>query len=234
MKKYIIYTLMLATTGFFGSCSNDEAIDSRSIFETEVEYEPTGLDNWLLDNYIYPYNIQVKYRLDDKETSVDYDLVPANYDNAVTLAKIVKHVWLEAYDEIWGVNTTRQYVPKLIQFIGNVAYTESGSIVGQAEGGMKVILFNVNRIDRDNINVAQLNDLYFHTMHHEFVHILNQTKAFDPDYNRISESGYVGASWYQIDNDVALRNGFITNYAMDRATEDFAEMVLYQTPRREV
>ena len=48
---------------------------------------------------------------------------------------------MEAYDEIWGIDMTRTYVPKLLQFIGNVAYTESGMILGQAEGGMKVTLF---------------------------------------------------------------------------------------------
>lgn len=55
---------------------------------------------------------------------------------------------MEAYDEIWGIDMTRTYVPKLLQFIGNVAYTESGMILGQAEGGMKVTLFRVNEIDK--------------------------------------------------------------------------------------
>ena len=53
----------------------------------------------------------MKYRLDDNETDVEYHLVPAKYDNAITLAKIVKFVWMEAYDEIWGIDMTRTYVP---------------------------------------------------------------------------------------------------------------------------
>lgn len=226
MKKYIIYTLMIAMTGFFGACNNDDDIDTKnSIFGTGEEYEPNAFDTWLKENYVDPYNIKVKYRLDDNETDVKYDLVPANYDNAVTLAKIVKFVWLEAYDEIWGIDMTRQYVPKLLHFIGNVAYTQSGMILGQAEGGMKVTLFRVNEIDRNNISVAQLNEYYFKTMHHEFTHILNQKKAYDPAFDRISESDYVGSSWYQIKEAKARAKGFISPYAMDRATEDFAEMV---------
>lgn len=71
---------------------------------------------------------------------------------------------MEAYDEIWGIDMTRTYVPKLLQFIGNVAYTESGMILGQAEGGMKVTLFRVNEIDKNNLSVAQLNEYYFKTM----------------------------------------------------------------------
>jgi substrate import-associated zinc metallohydrolase lipoprotein len=98
-------------------------------------------------------------------------------------------------------------------------------ILGQAEGGMKVTLFRVNEIDKNNLSVAQLNEYYFKTMHHEFTHILNQKKAYDTSYDRISESDYVGSSWYRVSESVALQKGFISPYAMDRATEDFAEMV---------
>ena len=225
MKKYIVYVLIVTIAGFLSSCNKDDIDTGRSIFDSTEVYEPNKFDEWLLDNYVYPYNIQVKYRLDDNETDVNHNLVPAKYDNAVTLAKIVKFVWMEAYDEIWGIDMTRTYVPKLLHFIGNVAYTESGMILGQAEGGMKVTLFRVNEIDKKNLNIAQLNEYYFKTMHHEFTHILNQKKAYDTSYDRISESDYVGSSWYRVSETDALKKGFISPYAMDRATEDFAEMV---------
>lgn len=225
MKKYFIYACLLLVAGCFVSCNNDEDIDTKnSIFESS-EQVTTGFDEWLLSNFVYPYNIRVKYRLDDTETDPEYDLVPADYDRSVALMKIVKHVWMEAYDEVWGVDLTRMYVPKLIQLIGNVAYTESGMILGQAEGGLKVMLFRVNEINLERINPTELNTYYFKTMHHEFVHILNQTKAYDPAFDRISESDYVGSSWYQVRESDALKKGCISNYALDRATEDFAEMM---------
>ena len=228
MKKYIIYTLIVTIAVFLGSCNKDDIDTKRSIFDPTEVYEPNEFDKWLLDNYVYTYNIQVKYRLDDTETDVKYDLVPADYDNAVALMKIVKHVWIEAYDELWGIENTRTYVPRLIQLIGNVAYTESGMILGQAEGGLKVMLFRVNELDFSDpakVDVAVLNEYYFKTMHHEFAHILNQTKPYDPAYERISETGYVGSTWNHTSVSDALKKGFISNYAMDRATEDFAEMV---------
>lgn len=225
MKKYFIYACLLLVAGCFVSCNNDEDIDTKNSIFDSTEEVVTGFDEWLLSNYIYPYNVQVKYRLDDTETEVTYDLIPADYDRSVALMKIVKHVWMEAYDEIWGIDMTRTYVPKLIQLIGNVAYTESGMILGQAEGGLKVTLFRVNEIDVNNIDPEQLNEFYFKTMHHEFTHILNQKKPYDPAFERYSESVYVGSSWYQIDDDEALAKGCITPYAMDRATEDFAEIV---------
>ncbi len=229
MKKYLIYLCMCALPMAFGSCNNeDNDVDtSHSIFDdgTDVSSEMNEFDQWLLENYVYPYNINVKYRLDDNETDVEYDLVPADYEKAFALAKIVKYVWMEAYDEVWGIETTRTYVPKTIQMIGNVAYTESGMILGQAEEGMKVMLFMVNSLDVNDLDMAMLNEYYFKTMHHEFTHILNQTKAYDPAYDRITEADYIGSDWYQISDAEALRKGFISNYAMDRGSEDFAEMV---------
>lgn len=228
MKKFLIYVFMVIVAGCMASCNNDEDIDTANSIFIDSQYEPTGFDKWLLSNYVHPYNIQVKYRLDDTETDVKYDLVPANYDNAVALMKIVKHVWIEAYDELWGIENTRTYVPRLIQLIGNVAYTESGMILGQAEGGLKVMLFRVNELDfsdPEKVNVAILNEYYFKTMHHEFAHILNQTKPYDPSYERITESDYVGSTWNHTSVTDALKKGFISNYAMDRASEDFAEMI---------
>lgn len=225
MRNFYKYICLLCVLTLGTSCNNDEEIDeNNSIFVTEKQ-EMNAMDKWLLNNYVYPYNIQVKYRLDDIETDTKYDLVPADVDKAMALMKIVKHVWLEAYDEVWGIIETKSYVPKLIHLIGNVAYTQSGMILGLAEGGLKVSLFRVNEINPQKIDPQQLNEFYFHTMHHEFTHILNQKKAYDIAFNKISESDYIGSSWNLVYEEEALSKGFITNYAMDRATEDFAELL---------
>lgn len=239
MKKIFIYSWLVffAMVGL-PACNNEEnEVDTaNSIFAGDlVPGEMNEFDKWLLENYIYTYNIQVKYRLDDNETDVKYDLVPADYDKAFALAKIVKYLWMEAYDEVWGLQTTRVYVPKLIQMVGNVAYTESGMILGQAEQGMKVTLFKVNDLDLDNLNVDELNEFYFKTMHHEFTHILNQRKPYDVNYDLITESDYVGSDWYRISGTEALQKGFISNYAMDRGSEDFAEMMsIYVTSTADI
>ena len=228
MKKFLIYLCMFLLPGAWVSCSNDDnEVDKNNIIfeDTGEDAEMNEFDQWLLENYVYPYNIEVKYRLDDNETDVDYDLVPAEYDKAFALARIVKYVWMEAYDEIWGIETTRTYVPKVIQMIGNVAYTESGMILGQAEQGMKVMLYMVNGLDVNNLDMDMMNEFYFKTMHHEFTHILNQTKAYDPAYDRITEADYIGSDWYQMLDEEARQEGFISAYAMDRGSEDFAEMV---------
>lgn len=52
------------------------------------------------------------YRLQDIESDHNYSLAPAQYEKSVELAHIVKYAWLEAYDEVAGVDFTRKFVPK--------------------------------------------------------------------------------------------------------------------------
>ena len=68
-------------------------------------------------------------------------------------------------------------------------------VLGTAEGGKKITLYNVNDLNVKKINIEKLNNYYFETMHHEFAHILHQKRNFDPSFNRISEE-ICGADWY--------------------------------------
>ena len=96
MKKWHIYPLALLLIVLSASCSNDEP-DGESIFSTE-EVQRNDFDKWLLENYVGNYNIDFKYRMEDIETDYTHNLVPADFNLSVKLAKIVKHVWLESYD----------------------------------------------------------------------------------------------------------------------------------------
>lgn len=240
MKRYIAYSLLaLAVSLLSVSCNQDTEIDyENSIFTDDNEPEQSAFDKWVLSNYTNPYNILLKYRMEDKESDMTHVLVPAVYEKSVVLAKIVKHVWLEAYDEATGnPNFLRHYVPKILHFIGSPAYEDNGTmVVGTAEGGMKITLYNVNDIDPANIDIDMLNEYYFQTMHHEFAHILHQTKNFDPSFERITENSYVGSDWYiKIDpvtgqassrsNADAWKEGFVTAYAMSESREDFVENI---------
>jgi substrate import-associated zinc metallohydrolase lipoprotein len=71
-----------------------------------------------------------------------------------------------------------EYAPRVILLIGSPALSpRSGTmILGQAEGSVKITLFLVNYIDVTDIEM--LNEYYFKTMHHEFAHILHQTKPY--------------------------------------------------------
>ena len=221
IKVFILLALALAAV----SCS-EEDLDSKSIFDTSSP-ERNAFETWILDNYTEPYNIDLKYRFEDIESDMKYNVTPAAYDKSVALAKLVKYLWIEAYEELVGQEFVATYCPKVLHFVGSPEYEKSGGsmVLGTAEGGLKITLFNVNGLNPENPDAETLNEWYFKTMHHEFTHILNQKKPYDPAFERYSESVYVGSSWYQIDDAEALAKGCITPYAMDRATEDFAEIV---------
>ena len=80
MKKQLIYFLLALTAVCLGACNNGDEIDTaHSIFSTEP-MERNAFDDWLLDNYTYPYNIDFMYRMKDIESDHKYNLVPADYD----------------------------------------------------------------------------------------------------------------------------------------------------------
>jgi substrate import-associated zinc metallohydrolase lipoprotein len=214
---------MTALLFAFSSCGEDD-LDPDSIFKTETaQAKQNEFDTWILKNFTNPYNIRLIYRLEDMESDFDYTVAPADFELSQVLAKIVKYAWLEAYDEVAGIDFTRTYVPKIIHFIGSAQYENNGTMVlGTAEGGLKVTLNLVNSllIDRDFLNTY-----YFRTMHHEFTHILNQTKNYDTDYEAISEGLYISGDWYTYTDAKARQLGFIRNYSMSAPAEDYADMV---------
>jgi hypothetical protein len=207
------------------SC-DEEALDSVSIFGPEAGFVENAFDKWLVTNYVESYNIDFKYRLEDKESDRTYNLIPADYIKSIAMAKMTKHLWLGAYEELLGSHFIRTYCPRVLYLVGSPAYNTQGSIVlGTAEGGMKITLYNVNFINLSSLNIADLNYWYFKTMHHEFAHILHQTINYPPKFNLITPSDYQSTSWVNMTEKGALDLGFISTYASSETQEDFVELI---------
>lgn len=226
MKRIIIYLFVVALAGCFWSCDEDKPGDD-SIFDT-TPVKGSQFDQWLLYNYTYPYNMEFKYKMEDIEADMKYTLAPATVDKSMALAKLVKYLWLEAYDEAAGIQFTRSYVPRIIHLIGSGAYNTNNTVLlGTAEGGLKITLYKVNDLDPLDVDVEDLNSSYLKTMHHEFAHILHQTKNYSSDYKQITGTGYIGNEWSSVSQTlaIALSKGFISQYARYSADEDFVEMI---------
>jgi len=227
MKKYIIFSIALLAGAFFmTSCSEDELNKESIITLDKVDKNP--FDEWLEANFVNTYNIEVKYRFEDIESDHNYYVIPAEYNQAIKLAHIVKYACLEAFDEAAGITFTRTNFPKLIYMVGNWEYrTNNTMVLGPAEGGKKIFLAGVNHVNEYTTSRANLNHYYLKTVFHEFTHILNQTKDYSPEYKLITPTTYVAGEWSTSANNVAevyLPNGFISGYARHSAGEDFAEM----------
>lgn len=221
MRKYIYMACLMAAALGLSSCGNDDP-EGESIFVNQEAANQNDFDKWIYRNYTLPYNMKVIYKMQDIESDYNYTLAPADYVKSIELAHIVKYAWLDAYDEVAGTAFTRAYVPKILHLIGSAAYQDNGTMVlGTAEGGLKVTLFLVNSLQ---INRDLLNEYYFKTMHHEFSHILHQTKSYDPSYDLISEGHYVNGDWYLTSDENARKQGFVSAYASSEAREDIAEV----------
>jgi substrate import-associated zinc metallohydrolase lipoprotein len=247
MKKNIllIAPLLLLALGFT-ACSEDD-LEKESVIVVD-SYEQNEFDKWLEANYVKPYNIDFKYRYEEIESDYNYYTVPADLTSSIKMAHILKHLCIDTYNEVAddGVVFTRSYFPKEFFLIGVWEYRNNGTfILGTAEAGKKVLLAGINFLDQvlnGNYDVSRsvadnLNHYYVKTIHHEFTHILNQTKDYPADFKLVTGSGYVADSWSDEpynDPQVYLKRGFISDYAQHSDTEDFAEMMsIYITNSKE-
>ena len=228
IKYFISALLLVAVTAMtFSSCSEDKL--GPTIFpDVDETLDPNSytykLDKFLKVNYLDKYNLTFLYKMPDISTNMNYNLVPAEYNNAIDLAVLCKHLWFDVYDKVAGEDFLKTYGPRIILLIGSPAINpNSGSeIVGLAEGGIKISLFKVNSMNISDFE--QMNELYFHTMHHEFSHILHQTKTYPTEFNTISVGRYDANNWQYRGNEVTSL-GFVTPYGSSEYREDFAETI---------
>ena len=227
-RKYIMLSVTAGFLAMASACSEDDL--GPTIFpDVSDDADPTSytykFDTWINREYRDVYNLDFKYKMEDVEADMNYNLVPASYNNARDLCLLTKYLWFDAYKELAGVDFLKQYGPRILHLIGSAAINPSSGteILGLAEGGLKVTLFKVNEMDLLNFN--QLNEYYFRTMHHEFGHILHQTKSYPTDFNLLSTGRYDDGSWQNKAIGYVASLGFITPYASSQAREDFAETI---------
>ena len=218
---------LLLSVGALSSCSKDTP-SGATIFPTTPVARNT-FERWLLKNYTNPYNIDFQYKLKDGETDLTYNLVPADSAKTAKLAMITKFLWFDAYTEVVGPDFLKESAPRIIVAVGSSAYTRQRTeVVGSAEGGYKVTLNKINALTDELLHdYSAMTEYYFHTMHHEFTHILNQRKPYNPAFDFVTQSGYVSGNWLNVSTRDARRAGFVSPYAMMNGAEDFAEMLSF-------
>ena len=229
LSKYIHIALLAALVSMgMASCSDDKL--GETIFpDIDETLDPNSatyqLDKFLRENYLNVYNLDFRYKMQDVGTDMNYNLVPATYANSIDLAVLTKYLWFDVYSEIVYPDFLKLYGPRIIHLIGSPAYnpTSGTMILGLAEGGLKVSLFRVNDMNIDNFD--QMNEYYFKTMHHEFAHILHQTKTYPVEFNTLSVGKYDSNNWQDRQEGVVNSWGFVTTYASSEYREDFAETI---------
>lgn len=223
-KLRIIFVVLIVSITIF-SCKEDEL--SKESILTIIKQKENAFDKWLKEAYVDPYNVQILYRYDDYETPLDRYVVPARYEKSIRLAKMIKYLCIESYEKHTPKFFLKKYFPKVIFFIGSNAYDNTGKpLLGLASEGAKMTLFGVNYLD--NYSKEELVEEHFHTIFHEFSHVLHQTKDYPIEFKKISQEDYVNDSWDDSDTWAkvsSIEKGFISNYSAKEANEDFVELI---------
>lgn len=228
ISKYIKFPVAVAILAIATGCSEDKI--GPTIFpDVSDEADPNSytykFDTWLNREFRDVYNLDFKYKMEDVEADMNYNLVPASFEKARDLCLLTKYLWFDAYGEHVTPKFLKMYGPRILHLVGSPAYNPNTGTetLGLAEGGLKVTLFKVNEMNLNDIN--QMNEYYFRTMHHEFGHILHQTKSYPTDFNLLSTGRYDDGSWQSKAIGYVASLGFITPYASSQAREDFAETI---------
>lgn len=193
IKSYI--ALLLSGAAFFTSCGNNDGMDHSNSVVISSMTEENDFDKWLYSNFLEPYNIKIRYRFEDIQSDYKYHLAPSKMDKSIQLAHLLKFMCIEPYDQITGSKQfIRSLFPKELDIIGSSGINPNGTeLLGVAEGGRKIVLYKTNYMNVEDY--PSLNEQYFHTIHHEFTHIQNQTKPYPDEFKIISKSEYVGNAW---------------------------------------
>lgn len=235
MKNKIYIFVAIATMVFAAigttSCKKDDFTDT--IYDTH-EYPldrsqyTFPLDTFVKANFLEPYNLKFIYRMEDIGSDLQKNLTPADYNKSLQLAVLCKYLWFDVYRKHAGELFLQRYSPRIIHVIGskNLNPSQGTETLGVAEGGIKITLYNVNNLNPNDIDM--MNKYFFHTMHHEFGHILDQTHLHPTAFNLLSNGQYDAMGWSDTPDSVSMGRGFVSSYASSGTGEDWVEtLALY-------
>lgn len=212
-----------------GSCSKEDLLEVDMHQYNSDNPANSELDKWILSSLTDPYNVEVIYRYNRNLTDVSKDIAPPKLDRIQPVMEAVLNLYLKPYEDLVGKSFIKTYAPKQYVLYGSVSYNSNGSVtLGTADGGRKVVLYDVNNFSVDDIEGSAGVRRKLRTIHHEFTHILNQNIPIPPEFQEITKADY-DSDWTGSSNtaEKAKELGFVSRYARSQYTEDFAEMTAH-------
>lgn len=217
----IISFIIIVFTLLSLSCKKEIVDDSKLRFGTGQPGN-AEIDAWLQEHYLKPYNIEVLYRWDASELSTTNTLVPPEEKHVIPVMDIIQKSWIDVYNAMGDPEFIKKHSPKQYLLVGSAEYNSSGGLTtGFAEGGTKIAIFRINWFNIENRSLIKR---MLKTVHHEYLHILNQKKNYQPEFELISAQEYT-STFAQLSAQQANDLGFVSSYAASAPGEDIAEMV---------
>lgn len=217
-KRYKVIAMITGVLLFTACAHEDQPTDSQLDYTVRNK---TELDKWIDSSFLDPYNIKIYYEWNQNLVDENRYLFPPTIEKVQPALEVVKKIWIDSYSTIGGENFVKKISPREFVLVGGTNLNTTGTItLGLAEGGQRVTLFQLDYLNRKSRpDVTE----FIHTIQHEYVHILNQTKPFDEQaWSKLTPSGYT-SSWYVQPTASSRALGFITSYARLNIYEDFAE-----------
>jgi substrate import-associated zinc metallohydrolase lipoprotein len=164
-KGYFALIVIILVT----SCKKEGTLNANLDIIDKNIIDKTSTDKWLDDNYLNPYNIEVKYRFDRFELDLGKVITPPSEVQVIPAMETVKDVWIKPFETIGGATFIKRISPKQFILAGSAAYNSDGTItLGTAEGGRKIVLYVINDFDKTNLrSVKQM----VQVIQHEYTHI---------------------------------------------------------------
>lgn len=231
-RYFFISAISLSALLSMSSCEKDEITGTTDniVGLGGDKYPETAIDKWLKDNYVKNYNMEVKYRFNRFELDLNKMLVPVKEEVVIPVMQIIKDVWITPYETIVGSKFIKTLSPKSFVLVGSPQFNNGTITLGEAEGGRKIVIFRLNWFNNNPLTPAEksankdLIQSMMKTVHHEFVHTMNQITLYPMEFSNITPAGYT-SSWQNVDDNEAMALGYISGYATANPNEDFAEMV---------
>lgn len=219
-SQFLLMSLLVLNS----ACFKDDKLD---IPVNDNDATLSDLDQYIDDNFTEEYGISIRYRYVDNFVRPGQRVAPPKLEVVRPMLDLIDEFWIDVYKDVPGGETYfRRYVPAELVFLGGLIFNGDGTVtLGTADAGARITFTDVNSIDLEDEEwlLRQL-----HTVYHEFAHIVHQNDKLPTAFEEITPSGYTSAgSWFTLEDEDALKRGFVSPYGTSNPNEDFAEIIAF-------
>lgn len=224
MRKILVCSILMVSVLF--SCKKDKEnlnVDWDK-YPIDTHKPNSELDNWIIANFNTPWNIEVVYRFDRYYTDINRNIAPIELDKIKPSLQMVVDGFTDPYTKLAGKPFGKVLFPKIWVLYGSGSYNSDNTMVlGSMSNARMLNLYDLNNLSGSNSEVIRRR---LRTVHHEFMHSLNQTVPIPRAYQNISGADY-DPTWSGKSEAAVRPLGFISPYSSSAYTEDFAEMLAH-------